>query len=276
MAQKKDDLHSEKQEDKKTDKPSFEDMFIEDSEEQVAEDNIDHPIEDLEDDFDQLTQTEAFSRSELEEMQKKEKEAQLQETEGAKANSKEEVKDNKSSKKAKESPKENGSIIKQIEDMRKKMEAIKAEADDTKAEAKANWEDALRVKADAENFKRRAEIDAEKARKFAIEKTLNSLFPVVDSLEKALEVKGDTKDMKSMREGVEMTYKMLVDALAKSGLEQLDPVGKKFDPTHHEAMGMVPDDKVAANDVIQVIQKGYVLNGRLVRPARVIVSSGKA
>ena len=135
------------------------------------------------------------------------------------------------------------------------MEAIKAEADDTKAEAKANWEDALRVKADAENFKRRAEIDAEKARKFAIEKTLNSLFPVVDSLEKALEVKGDTKDMKSMREGVEMTYKMLVDALAKSGLEQLDPVGKKFDPTHHEAMGMVPDDKVAANDVIQVIQK---------------------
>ena len=114
------------------------------------------------------------------------------------------------------------------------------------------------------------------SRKFAIEKTLNSLFPVVDSLEKALEVKGDTKDMKSMREGVEMTYKMLVDALAKSGLEQLDPVGKKFDPTHHEAMGMVPDDKVAANDVIQVIQKGYVLNGRLVRPARVIVSSGKA
>ena len=69
---------------------------------------------------------------------------------------------------------------------------------------------------------------------------------------------------------------MLVDALTKAGLEQLDPAGKKFDPTHHEAMGMVPDDKVAANDVIQVIQKGYVLNGRLVRPARVIVSSGKA
>jgi molecular chaperone GrpE len=272
MAKKK----AENQSEKKTDKPSFEDMFIEDSEDDVAEDNIEHPIDDPEDDFDQLTQTEAFSRSELEEMHKKEKEAQLQETEDAKANSKEEVKDNKSSKKAKEAPKENGSIIKQIEDMRKKMEAIKAEADDAKAEAKANWEDALRVKADAENFKRRAEIDADKARKFAIEKTLNSLFPVVDSLEKALEVQGDSKELKSMREGVEMTYKMLVDALTKAGLEQLDPAGKKFDPTHHEAMGMVPDDKVAANDVIQVIQKGYVLNGRLVRPARVIVSSGKA
>ena len=261
---------AKKKDEQTTDKPPFEDMFIDDSEEQVAEDNSEQPIEDPEDDFDQLTQTEAFSRSELEEIHQKEKEAQLQETEDAKA------KDKKSAKKAKKDTKDSGSIIKQIEDMRKKMEAIKAEADDAKAEAKANWEDALRVKADAENFKRRAQIDAEKARKFAIEKTLNSLFPVVDSLEKALEVQGDSKELKSMREGVEMTYKMLVDALAKSGLEQLDPVGKKFDPTHHEAMGMVPDDKVAANDVIQVIQKGYVLNGRLVRPARVIVSSGKA
>ena len=267
MAKKKDENQSENQSEEKTEKLSFEDMFIDESEEQ--EDKAGQAAhEDLEDDFDPLHHAVAMSRSEL---NKKEQE-QEQDPDSKDKSDDKKTKDKIPKAKASDA----GPIIKQIEDMRKKMEAIKAEADDAKAEAKANWEDALRVKADAENFKRRAEIDAEKARKFAIEKTLNSLFPVVDSLEKALEVQGDSKELKSMREGVEMTYKILVDALTKAGLEQLDPVGKKFDPTHHEAMGMVPDNKVAANDVIQVIQKGYVLNGRLVRPARVIVSSGKA
>jgi molecular chaperone GrpE len=130
---------------------------------------------------------------------------------------------------------------------------------------------ALRAAAEAQNVRRRAEQEAEKARKFALERFVKELLPVVDSLEKALEAM-DEGASDAHREGVSMTLKMQQDVLAKFGVEMLDPAGEPFDPQYHEAMAMVPNPELDPNSVMEVIQKGYTLNGRLVRPAMVVVS----
>ncbi|MGR4070305.1 nucleotide exchange factor GrpE [Halomonas sp. LR3S48] len=130
---------------------------------------------------------------------------------------------------------------------------------------------ALRAAAEAQNVRRRAEQEAEKARKFALERFVKELLPVVDSLEKALEAMGDDAT-EAHKEGVAMTLKMQHDVLAKFGVESLDPAGEPFDPQYHEAMAMVPNPELEPNSVMEVIQKGYLLNGRLVRPAMVVVS----
>ncbi|MBR9882035.1 MULTISPECIES: nucleotide exchange factor GrpE [unclassified Halomonas] len=130
---------------------------------------------------------------------------------------------------------------------------------------------ALRAAAEAQNVRRRAEAEAEKARKFALEKFIKDLLPVVDSLEKALEAMGEDAS-EVHREGVSMTLKMQLDVLSKFGVEIVEPQGEPFDPQYHEAMAMVPNPEVDPNTVIDVMQKGYVLNGRLVRPAMVVVS----
>ncbi len=136
------------------------------------------------------------------------------------------------------------------------------------AEAK---DQALRAAAEAQNVRRRAEQEAEKARKFALERFVKELLPVVDSLEKALDAMGeDASD--AHREGVAMTLKMQQDVLAKFGVETVEPAGEPFDPQFHEAMAMVPNPELEPNSVMEVIQKGYLLNGRLVRPAMVVVS----
>lgn len=132
---------------------------------------------------------------------------------------------------------------------------------------------ALRTAADAQNARRRAEQDVDKARKFALEKFVKELLPVVDSLEKALEsMANDASDVH--REGVEMTLNMQLSALSKFGVKPLDPQGKPFDPQFHEAMTMVPNPNMEPNTVMDVMQKGYTLNERLVRPAMVVVSKG--
>ncbi|WP_106418839.1 nucleotide exchange factor GrpE [Salinicola tamaricis] len=128
----------------------------------------------------------------------------------------------------------------------------------------------MRAAAEAQNARRRAEQDAEKARKFALEKFVKELLPVVDSLEKGLESMQEVDE--THREGVSMTLKMQLDVLAKFGVEQIDPQGEPFDPQFHEAMSMVPNPELDPNTVMDVMQKGYTLNGRLVRPAMVIVS----
>ncbi|MBA2780333.1 nucleotide exchange factor GrpE [Billgrantia kenyensis] len=130
---------------------------------------------------------------------------------------------------------------------------------------------ALRAAAEAQNVRRRAEQEAEKARKFALERFVKELLPVVDSLEKALEAMAEGAS-DAHREGVSMTLKMQQDVLAKFGVEMLDPAGEPFDPQYHEAMAMVPNPELDPNSVMEVIQKGYTLNGRLVRPAMVVVS----
>ncbi|MCI0510057.1 molecular chaperone GrpE [Chromohalobacter marismortui] len=128
-----------------------------------------------------------------------------------------------------------------------------------------------RAAAEAQNVRRRAEQDVEKARKFALEKFVNELLPVVDSLEKALESMQEGAS-EVHREGVSMTLKLQLDVLSKFGVEAVDPQGEPFDPQVHEAMTMVPNPEVEPNTVIEVMQKGYLLNGRLVRPAMVVVS----
>ena len=132
---------------------------------------------------------------------------------------------------------------------------------------------ALRAQADAQNVKRRAEQDVEKARKFALEQFTRDLLPVVDNLERALEAaSGDEEAVKPIAEGVELTLKSFVDAMMKFNIEVVDPQGEPFDPNLHQAMSMVENNEVEPNSVIAVMQKGYTLNGRLVRPAMVMVS----
>ena len=134
----------------------------------------------------------------------------------------------------------------------------------------------VRAQAEMENIRRRAELDVEKAHKFALEKFSKELLPVVDSLEKALESIGDDEQFTVVREGVSLTLNMLVSALGKFKIEQVDPVGEPFDPQLHEAMSMVDAPEAEPNSVVAVMQKGYTLNGRLVRPAMVMVSKAGA
>jgi molecular chaperone GrpE len=134
-------------------------------------------------------------------------------------------------------------------------------------------DEALRAQADAQNAIRRAEQDVEKARKFALERFCGELLPVVDNLERALEATaGDQEILKPIAEGVELTLKSFRDALKKFNVEMVDPEGEPFDPQFHQAMSMVENAEVEPNTVIAVMQKGYTLNGRLVRPAMVMVS----
>lgn len=134
-------------------------------------------------------------------------------------------------------------------------------------------EQALRAQAEMQNVRRRAEIDVEKAHKFALEKFVRELLPVVDSLEKTVENStGDSDLLVRIREGAEMTLSMMMNTLGKFGVKQLDPMGEPFDPQVHEAMSMVPSADAEPNTVVGVMQKGYTLNERLVRPAMVMIS----
>lgn len=131
----------------------------------------------------------------------------------------------------------------------------------------------LRAQADAQNVKRRAEQDVEKARKFALERFSGDLLPVIDNLERSLEAASGGDDLsKSVSEGVELTLKSLLDVMKKYNIESVDPAGEPFDPQLHQAMSMVENPDVEPNSVIAVMQKGYTLNGRLIRPAMVMVS----
>jgi molecular chaperone GrpE len=140
-------------------------------------------------------------------------------------------------------------------------------------EAATARDNALRALADAQNVKRRAEQDVEKARKFALEQFAKELLPVVDNMERALEAtEGHDEAVKLIAEGVELTLKSFLDALKKFNVEAVDPQGEPFDPNLHQAMSMVENNEVEPNSVIAVMQKGYTLNGRLLRPAMVMVS----
>lgn len=135
----------------------------------------------------------------------------------------------------------------------------------------------MRAQADAQNARRRAEQDVEKARKFALEGFCRELLPVVDNLERALEVTaGHDESVKPIVDGVELTLKSFQDALRKYHIEPIDPQGEPFDPQLHQAMSMVENGEVEPNTVIAVMQKGYTLNQRLVRPAMVMVSKAPA
>ncbi len=143
----------------------------------------------------------------------------------------------------------------------------------TLAEQKAheNWEKSVRAVAELDNVRRRMEREVANAHKYGAEKLISALLPVVDSLEQALQLADKNADP-AMHEGLELTMKLFVDVLDKFDVQQLDPVGMPFDPQQHEAMSIQDVPGTAPNTVIAVFQKGYQLNDRVIRPARVIVS----
>lgn len=142
--------------------------------------------------------------------------------------------------------------------------------EDELASAKEN---VLRAAAEVQNIRRRTEQDIEKAHKFALEKFATDLLPVLDSLERGLEVSDPADEkMRPMREGMELTYKLFLDTLKRFKVERLDPQGEPFNPEQQQAMAMEESIHVEPNSVLKVFQCGYAINGRLLRPAMVVVS----
>lgn len=143
------------------------------------------------------------------------------------------------------------------------------------AEAKAaeHWDRVLRMQAEQENQRKRSQRELENAHKYGIEKFVAELLPIKDSLEMGLNASAESSgEVDKIREGVELTLKMLADVFEKFGIETVNPEGERFNPEHHQAMSMQENNEVEPNTVIGVMQKGYLLNDRLVRPAMVMVS----
>ncbi|MBP8173402.1 MAG: nucleotide exchange factor GrpE [Aeromonadaceae bacterium] len=139
--------------------------------------------------------------------------------------------------------------------------------------AQQEKERSLRTAAEMENLRRRAAMDVEKAHKFALEKFAGELLPVIDSLERALEMSDRENELlKPTLEGVELTLRSMLNAVGKFGVLPIDPQGESFDPNRHQAMSMVENPNVAPNTVLAVMQKGYELNGRVIRPAMVMLA----
>lgn len=142
------------------------------------------------------------------------------------------------------------------------------------AAAAGQQADILRLHADKQNVRRRAEQDVEKAHKYGQEKLLSDLLPVLDNLERALQAVDGDEDEKvgALRQGVELTLKSFLDCLKKFNVNVLDPVGEPFNPQYHQAMGMQESSTAEPDTVLAVMQKGYSLSGRVLRPAMVMVS----
>ena len=144
--------------------------------------------------------------------------------------------------------------------------------DESRAELDRHREAMLRMQAEVENQRKRMVREMEKSRKFALERMMKDLLQVRDSLERGLEVDEETATVEKLREGKALTLKMLSKVMEDHGLELVDPVGERFNPEFHEAMTMVPSPEHEENTVIEVLQKGFKLNDRLIRPAMVVVS----
>lgn len=153
------------------------------------------------------------------------------------------------------------------------LEALQAQLATLAAGYESAKEQALRAQADAQNARRRAEQDVEKAHKFGLEKMVNDLLPVVDNLERALSaIDAGNEAFTAVIEGIQLTHKSFVDALARHQVIAVSPEGEPFDPNLHQAVSAVPNPDVEPNTVLNCFQKGYTLHGRLVRPAMVVVS----
>ncbi|MES9946013.1 nucleotide exchange factor GrpE [Candidatus Thiodiazotropha sp. CDECU1] len=145
--------------------------------------------------------------------------------------------------------------------------------EDARAKADDHWDQLMRTRAELENLRKRNQRDLENAHKFALEKFSMDLLQVWDSLELGHQAALDEQvDVDRLREGTELTLKLLVDVMHKHGVDQVDPDGEPFNPEFHQAMSMQERDDVAPNTVVAVMQKGYLLNSRLLRPAMVMVS----
>ncbi|VVE05649.1 nucleotide exchange factor GrpE [Pandoraea commovens] len=152
------------------------------------------------------------------------------------------------------------------------LPSVEAQLQAAQAEAAAMRDEALRARAEMENIRRRAEEEVSKARKFAVESFAENLLPVIDSLEAAAADKSG--DVAKLQEGVALTLRQLVSALERSKVSVIDPAGAKFDPHQHQAISMVPAEQ-EPNTVVAVLQKGYLIADRVLRPALVTVAAGK-
>lgn len=165
-------------------------------------------------------------------------------------------------------------------------ESVEAEKGDTtletqlaaaQAKADENWDQLVRTKAEMENIRRRSERELANAHKYALEKFAQELLPVIDSMEMGVAAAQDENaDVSKLREGTEMTLKMFETAIEKFGIKGVHPKGEEFNPEHHQAMTMIDSQEHAPNMIIDVMQKGYLLNERLVRPAMVVVASANS
>ena len=157
------------------------------------------------------------------------------------------------------------------------IEALEAKLAEAEAKAEENWDQLVRTKAEMENIRRRTERDLANAHKFALEKFAQELLPVIDSMEMGVAAAQDeSADVSKLREGMEMTLKMFETAVEKFGIKGVHPHGEAFNPEHHQAMTMIDSPEHEPNTIIDVMQKGYLLNERLVRPAMVVVSSANS
>lgn len=174
---------------------------------------------------------------------------------------------------------ENGTAEAVAEETGLSAEELQYQLEDARAKADEHWDQLVRLQAEMENTRRRAERDVEQAHKYAVEKFAEELLPVKDSLELGLnaaanESEGEAID--KLREGTELTLKMLTSAMEKYGIEEVNPVGERFDPQYHQAMSMQESAEHPADTVVAVMQKGYTIHGRVIRPAMVMVSKGPA
>jgi len=148
---------------------------------------------------------------------------------------------------------------------------------DARSKADEHWDQCLRLQAELENLRKRSERDLSQAHKFALEKFAAELLPVKDSLEMGVAAAAEeSATVEHLREGSELTLKMLTSALEKFKIIEINPLNEQFNPEYHEAMSMQERADVAPNTVVTVVQKGYLLNDRLIRPAMVIVSRAAA
>ncbi|SIN73387.1 molecular chaperone GrpE [Salinivibrio sp. ES.052] len=161
----------------------------------------------------------------------------------------------------------------ETEAMIARITELEAALEASEAKVQEQQDSVLRARADVDNMRRRTEQEVDKARKFALEKFAGELLPVIDNLERAVEMADkDDESIKPMLEGVELTLKTMMDTIDKFGLKAIDPQGQPFNPELHQAMTIQESTEHEPNTVMMVMQKGYELNGRVVRPAMVMVS----
>ena len=151
-------------------------------------------------------------------------------------------------------------------------ESLQEELDSALAAADKHRDEALRAMAELDNVRKRAEKDVESAHKFGLEKFVNELLPVKDSMDLGFDAANSATDVEALKEGMALTLKMFEDALDKRGVKELNPLGESFDPEFHQAMMMEESVEVEAGKILRVMQKGYLLNERLIRPAMVVVA----
>jgi len=182
-------------------------------------------------------------------------------------------KDAKNSPAAPEKDAEGNEDTVEMEVSKEDMAAAEARLQEAETRAQDNWDKAVRAQAELENVRRRAERDLENAHKYALEKFFLELLPVKDSLEMGLEAaKGENADLARLVEGTELTHKMLEDLMIKFGICDIHPLDEPFNPELHQAMSLLESPDKEPNTVVAVMQKGYTLNDRLIRPAMVVVS----